>query len=214
MADRNKRSYKERFQDQFKFNIPDSFLLQSFDLKTEESKGFDLFLEQDSESASCIWDASIVLSSFMVETAGTSEFREKRCLEIGSGCGLSGLVMGFLCKEMILTDLGEVMPVLHRNVESNVEKWKEFLNLYGKGDEEKEGAKKSAEWNVKSIELFWGNDCSHLNPPFDVIIGADVVYEIQAFDLLITSLVELSSPETLLLFSFKHRWADLEKYSF
>ena len=41
------------------------------------------------------------------------------------------------------------------------------------------------EINVKVEELFWGNNVDQLKPPFDVIFGSDIIYEIQAFESLV-----------------------------
>jgi hypothetical protein len=60
-------------------------------------------------------------------------------------------------------------------------------------------------------ELFWGNDVTtlieqinkerHLEPystPFDYILGADIVYEIQGFDALIKTLQLVTGPNTII----------------
>ena len=54
--------------------------------------------------------------------------------------------------------------------------------------------------------LEWGQDVTAFNPPFDVILAADVVYIEESFPLLIKSLSDLSNLETIILFSSKHRY--------
>ena len=54
--------------------------------------------------------------------------------------------------------------------------------------------------------LEWGQDVSSFNPPFDVLLAADVVYIEDYFHALIKSLSELSSSETVVLLSCKHRY--------
>ncbi|PRP79622.1 hypothetical protein PROFUN_12812 [Planoprotostelium fungivorum] len=204
MADRNKRSYKERFRDIVDFQLPLEFINRCRSIKgvSPASHSAILAIEQDTESASCIWDASLVMSSWFCQQDEEilRQWKNSRCLEIGSGCGLSGIVMSATCAEMIATDLGEVMPILHRNVDKSGSILKELLGADGV--------------NIKSQELFWGNDCSALSPPFDIIIGSDIVYEIQAFDLLVKTLRDLSGPDTIIYISLEHRWKDVERFFF
>lgn len=47
----------------------------------------------------------------------------KRALELGSGMGLGGMTFALLgCREVILTDLDSVLPLLRKNVEANMSK--------------------------------------------------------------------------------------------
>jgi len=48
--------------------------------------------------------------------------------------------------------------------------------------------------------------------PFDIVLGTDVVYEIQYFDALINLLVELCSEETVFIMAMEKRWSDIEGY--
>jgi predicted nicotinamide N-methyase len=81
--------------------------------------------------------------------------KDKRVVEIGSGCGVTGIVASKLGADIIMTDLADEMDLLERNVAENLT------------DEEKT--------RTKAVELFWGEDASHVNPPFDIVLGADVV---------------------------------------
>ena len=81
----------------------------------------------------------------------------------------------FLGAKTVLTDLGDVLPILKSNVEANTNKYKQKLSYI--------------DATVK--DLFWGTDVSDLKGPesieatFDYIIGADIIYEIQGFEELI-----------------------------
>lgn len=49
-----------------------------------------------------MWDSGLLLSSFIFRHRAL--FRGKRILELGSGCGLAGLVMAHYAANVILTD--------------------------------------------------------------------------------------------------------------
>ena len=79
--------------------------------------------------------------------------------------------------------------------------------------------------NIEIKELFWGNplDEEIQKIKFDLILGADIVYEIQHFDLLITTLKDLTTHnpkmdstnhQTTILLAMEHRWKDVENYFF
>ena len=99
-------------------------------------------IKQDENSVSCIWDASIVLSRYMLNESEFPRgfFKNKQILELGSGCGLSGIISAFLGASTILTELGDVMPIL----KENVERLKQFESKFGEID-------------CVVEELFWGN---------------------------------------------------------
>jgi predicted nicotinamide N-methyase len=111
-------------------------------------------IDQEFETTNCVWDASIVLSKYMLNENSFSKgkkgskvlilleiellkklqkvqeilirsvililllghFKDKVVLELGSGCGLSGIVAAFLGARTILTDLGDMISLLQRNV--------------------------------------------------------------------------------------------------
>ena len=51
----------------------------------------------------------------------------------------------------------------------------------------------------------WGQDVKDLMPSPDVITGADVVYQQEHFDALVTTLHHLAAPHTLIYLAFKIR---------
>ena len=85
----------------------------------------------------------------------------KRILDLGSGTGITGFVAAALgASEVYVTEYDNkiLMDLLERNVK---------LNEY------KNGSK------VFAKALTWGNQEHHkeLNPPFDLIIGSDLLYQ-------------------------------------
>lgn len=60
--------------------------------------------------------------------------------------------------------------------------------------------------NITVAQFEWGKDASHLKPPFDIVLAADVIYIKETFPLLLQSLVDLSNHETVILLSCKRRY--------
>ncbi len=54
-------------------------------------------------------------------------------------------------------------------------------------------------------ELAWGEDVLPFSPPYDVVLGSDLVYELDALGSLFRTIAELSGPETRTLFALEIR---------
>jgi len=151
-----------------------------------ESFGRTIKILQDADGATgaTVWDASLVLSKYIENTDDFPPgfFVNKKCIELGSGCGLVGIVIGLLGAKIILTDQKFVMNLLRKNIETNIPSSK-----------------------VTAIELNWGQDVSFLNPPFQYIFCSDVIYLEDTFDLLIKTLRDLSDQNTEILLSMEIR---------
>lgn len=55
-------------------------------------------------------------------------------------------------------------------------------------------------------ELEWGQDISTFNPPFEYILGADIVYIEETFPQLLQTINDLSDENTVVLLSCKIRY--------
>lgn len=74
-----------------------------------------------------VWEASIMLSKWILFNSAL--FGDLVCLELGSGCGLSGIIMGSVCKKCILTDYidGLVKNMVYNvTLNSNVDEYEDF----------------------------------------------------------------------------------------
>lgn len=60
--------------------------------------------------------------------------------------------------------------------------------------------------DISVAQLEWGKDVSHLKPPFDIVLAADVIYIEDTFPLLVKSLADLSDRGTVILISCKRRY--------
>ncbi|KAF9189232.1 hypothetical protein BGZ51_009757 [Haplosporangium sp. Z 767] len=145
---------------------------------------------------------------------------ETSILELGSGCGLLGIVMAELCQDLLLTDQEAVLPLLVKNLRKNLDKKYFDLESSFSGSSTNhatsttastKGSRKVKERshasgtndNVDAIrpchiqvqELIWGQDLDQeLKRGFgiDYIVATDVVYNESIVPKLVQTLKELS----------------------
>ncbi|KYQ92088.1 hypothetical protein DLAC_06925 [Tieghemostelium lacteum] len=120
---------------------------------------------------SCVWDTSIVMSKYFELVIGSDALKGKRIIEVGSGVGLLGITLSNLGADIILTDQENMHDILNENVTNN--------------------CPHSTTTQVK--ELWWGSNVEAFNPPFDMIVGSDLIYEDHCIDILLQCLLDLSS---------------------
>lgn len=159
---------------------------------------------QNIDTGSCIWDAALVLGSYFCnERIFPPHFWPmKRVCEIGAGCGVTGIVVAQLGADVVLTELEEELKLLENNVRQNPifpSPYSSLLHSTHVG-------------STQTKKYYWGTDPSHLNAPFDIVIAADCVYELQLFDELAKALVDISSDNTIAYFCIEHRWSDIEEW--
>ncbi|XP_039791937.1 protein N-lysine methyltransferase METTL21A isoform X2 [Panicum virgatum] len=161
-----------------------------------EVMGHRLHISQDPNSkhlGTTVWDASMVFVKFLEKNSRKGRFcpskmKGKRVIELGAGCGLAGFGMALLGCDVTTTDQVEVLPLLMRNVERN-RSW-------------------ISQSNSDSVaELDWGNKehIKAVEPPFDYIIGTDVVYSEHLLQPLMETITALSGPKTKILLGYEIR---------
>ncbi|CAL0304059.1 unnamed protein product [Lupinus luteus] len=160
-----------------------------------EVLGHDLQFVQDPNSkhlGTTVWDSSLVFAKFLERNCRKGRFspaklKGKRVIELGAGCGVSGFGMALLGCDVIVTDQKEVVPLLQRNVDRNVSRvMQNNPKSFG---------------SIKVSELLWGDE-SHIKavgPPFDYIIGTDVVYAEHLLEPLLQTILALSGPRTTIV---------------
>jgi 2-polyprenyl-3-methyl-5-hydroxy-6-metoxy-1,4-benzoquinol methylase len=110
-------------------------------------------------TGSVLWDSSIMLSTmftqhgafFGLDTSNT------RIIELGSGCGLLGITLAALVKEVVLTDQYEMLPQLAKNIRRNL------------GDHS----------NTQVAEILWGDAIPRdllRRESVDYVVASDCVY--------------------------------------
>ncbi|KAE9616706.1 putative lysine methyltransferase, S-adenosyl-L-methionine-dependent methyltransferase [Lupinus albus] len=160
-----------------------------------EVLGHELQFVQDPNSkhlGTTVWDSSLVFAKFLERNCRKGRFspaklKGKRVIELGAGCGVSGFGMALLGCDVIVTDQKEVVPLLQRNVDRNISRvMQNNPKSFG---------------SIKVSELLWGDE-SHIKavgPPFDYIIGTDVVYAEHLLEPLLQTILALSGPRTTIV---------------
>ncbi|KAL0460150.1 UNVERIFIED_CONTAM: protein N-lysine methyltransferase METTL21A [Sesamum latifolium] len=168
-----------------------------------EALGHQLQFSQDPNSkhlGTTVWDASMVLVKFLEKNCrkgrfSPSKLKGKRVIELGAGCGVAGFGMALLGCDVVSTDQTEVLPLLMRNVERNTSRI-----LQTAPDADSFGS-------IEVAELNWGDE-DHIRavePPFDYIIGTDVVYAEHLLEPLLQTILALSGPRTTILLGYELR---------
>lgn len=121
------------------------------------------------------------------------DFRGKKGIELGTGCGPAGMGLYLLgLTDIILTDIAPVMPALKRNLKKN----KPVLNK-----------------SLKTAQLYWANaaQMNALSLPFDVVIAADVVYLEETVRPLVETMDELMAENGVVLLGYQLRSPEADK---
>ncbi|OMO86393.1 Nicotinamide N-methyltransferase-like protein [Corchorus olitorius] len=170
---------------------------------TFEVMGHQLQFSQDPNSkhlGTTVWDSSMVLAKFLEKNCRKGRFcpsklKGKRVIELGAGCGVAGFGMALLGCDVVSTDQIEVVPLLRRNVEWNTSS---IMQINSNSD---------SFGSIQVAELDWGNE-DHIKavaPPFDYIIGTDVVYAEHLLEPLLQTILALSGPKTTIILGHEIR---------
>lgn len=165
-------------------------------------------VEQDPDSfvlGTTVWDSSKTLLKFIEQRPEKFQRFTSIC-ELGAGCGgLAGItcaiVTGSLA-DVVLTDIGPVVPWLRRNVRANLtdkELQRVRVEQYAWYDGKSSVAiTKDFAMIFLPILLCRGTPVTKLKGPFDCILCADVVYEKACVKPLVQSLLALSHRKTVI----------------
>ena len=136
-----------------------------------------------------LWDGAYLLARYLEsEDFPAGRWRGRRCVELGAGCGLVGIVAWLLGAKVTLTDLEDAIAHTRKCVDKNTSTLKP--------DDSGE---------ISTQVLLWGDEPSGLPTPADVILGSDIVYQPDYLDDLIKTLNDLSGPQTVIYISYKPR---------
>eukprot|EP00511_Aplanochytrium_stocchinoi_P002087 CAMPEP_0204826366 /NCGR_PEP_ID=MMETSP1346-20131115/4065_1 /ASSEMBLY_ACC=CAM_ASM_000771 /TAXON_ID=215587 /ORGANISM="Aplanochytrium stocchinoi, Strain GSBS06" /LENGTH=225 /DNA_ID=CAMNT_0051954353 /DNA_START=215 /DNA_END=889 /DNA_ORIENTATION=- len=138
-----------------------------------------------------------IISKFLEEGEGFGRayFENKKVVEVGSGTGLVGIVLGIIGANVVLTDQAPVLELLQENIEHNLNDPKFDREVCGKFDVH---------------ELYWGSSkVPEIVQNADVIIGSDLIFAKENIPLLLTTFETLCSPEknTELIFAHIDRFS-------
>ncbi|KEH39196.1 putative lysine methyltransferase, S-adenosyl-L-methionine-dependent methyltransferase [Medicago truncatula] len=163
--------------------------------------GTTLSLHQNNLSmhvGTSVWPCSLVLVKFIDRWIHTPpnttnpythllNFQSKRAIELGCGCGVAGMGLYLLgLTDIILTDIPPVMPALKKNLKSN---------------------KPVLKKNLKYSILYWNNkdQINAVNPPFDFVVAADVVYIEESVPEFVNAMEVLVAEDGVVLLGYQIR---------
>ena len=143
------------------------------------------------ETGGVVWDSAIILSRLLATHAaalGLPLGADTRWLELGSGCGGVGIAVSkVLHVPVVLSDQESILPILAKNVRGN----------------------RCSSFTTQVAHLEWGAGatCSLApdTPPFDVIFGADVLFNEELVMALVETLVERSCKATTVVIAVEAR---------
>jgi predicted nicotinamide N-methyase len=152
-----------------------------------------------------LWPAARSLCEYIQFHA--IEFTGKTCIELGSGCGLVGLLCAstvIAARKTLITDMKPVEKHLQANIEANLE-------IIPYENKHEAVAPKTLEWG-KPIEQAILNEIKQ----FDYILLSDCVYWEELFDPLLCTLIELTdfSPRAVIYLSQTPRRGKIENRFF
>eukprot|EP00697_Spironema_sp_BW2_P007718 gnl/Spiro4/22079_TR10865_c1_g1_i1.p1 gnl/Spiro4/22079_TR10865_c1_g1~~gnl/Spiro4/22079_TR10865_c1_g1_i1.p1 ORF type:complete len:241 (-),score=74.52 gnl/Spiro4/22079_TR10865_c1_g1_i1:48-710(-) len=142
---------------------------------------------------SSIWDCGQYFVRYLDSPAALVHFSPdffvgKRVVELGSGTGLVGIAFALKGAEVVVTDKQEVLELMQTNVATNC----------------------PPPCEISARVLDWGDKAAalSLNPPFEFVVGADVVYNRDSFFLLLDSMLALGDSATTYLLAYRRRGLD------
>jgi predicted nicotinamide N-methyase len=149
-----------------------------------------------------IWDSTFVLLKYC--TLYKDRFiKSKHILELGAGTGVLGISLHLLePQSMVITDLGNVVPLIQLNIDLN-----EKMNRYVRNLQE----------TCHSLEYSWGRTDEAAHKVFsqcDVALGSDIVYYPEGYQPLVDTIVAFlrTSPIKRFLLGHRHRHPEDHKF--
>ncbi|ETV88042.1 hypothetical protein, variant 1 [Aphanomyces astaci] len=154
-------------------------------------------LFSDAWTGSRVWNASIFLSKHLLRLHDERQFITtalQSVIELGSGCGLIGLVARDVgAAHVVVTDQAEIVDLLSANVAQNT-------------------TASSGTGNVHAAEFTWGSPTFRSlwidNTPFDYILVSDCInpiYGVDSWRNLARSIRDLGSSTTVCYLSYEER---------
>eukprot|EP00029_Vermamoeba_vermiformis_P003803 TRINITY_DN14336_c0_g1_i1.p1 TRINITY_DN14336_c0_g1~~TRINITY_DN14336_c0_g1_i1.p1 ORF type:complete len:267 (-),score=87.95 TRINITY_DN14336_c0_g1_i1:214-1014(-) len=167
----------------------------TFDKKNKKWSDFEIFVREisiiDGGLGCAIWDAAIIMSRWVNKQAAL--FKDSTVIELGSGCGLTGIVMARYAKQVYLTDYLD--PVID-NLKYNV-----YLNsMDGEEDEVQPKEIRDKIATTKVAYLNW-DEVDNIKeeddplPKADVVIGSELTYSPKSVEALVKVIKRYMKPD-------------------
>lgn len=166
-------------------------------LKTRQYNYFLLKEQWDAGTPGKIWDSAIVMTDIFKTIFETNPYQlsNKRILDLSAGTGYIGLSLAQLYQQqsieppnVTLTDLPEALQLIKQNQILNNIQTTPYLNIE---------------------PLSWGNkreaEAILANSKLDIVIASDVLYNVDHFPELLSTLQNLCSEHTCIYLCYKQR---------
>lgn len=131
--------------------------------------------------AAAVWDGALCLCRFFEEQR--MDFSGRTVIELGAGTGIVGILAAMLGGDVTLTDLPLALEQLRTNMELNA------------------AAVAASRGRVRVQALPWGRALGSIPHSYDVVLGADVVYDSRCFPALLDTLLQLCGPRSVAFLS-------------
>lgn len=162
--------------------------------------GIDLEIHQDPDSrtlghGAVVWDSAVIFCKYLEHTpTACSNWHGKKVIELGSGCGLSGIAAMMKGCAVTLTDMGKVTESL---TTSNAERV--YAQMTSKGS----GAVTHPLLKPAVFPLDWTDwdsfEClgGAADAPFDILLSTDCVFSVSLVEPLVSCLRKLSGKNSV-----------------
>eukprot|EP00877_Chromochloris_zofingiensis_P010190 jgi/Chrzof1/5424/Cz16g02150.t1 len=158
----------------------------------------------------CAWDGALVLSAYL-NAQPSGSFEGLRCVELGAGVGLAGLVLAKLGARVVLTDQPQCIAFANMNIAKN---WLR-PNMPRKTQEHQH-----AIGQAEAVPLQWGAPgyldvvAALSKEPVDVVIATDCIYpdpdgSVPSSEHFMTACAGLCNYSTRVLVTFEARSDEL-----
>ncbi|KAJ3077613.1 hypothetical protein BCR33DRAFT_846347 [Rhizoclosmatium globosum] len=157
---------------------------------------------ESNESGTTVWEGGVALARHLAAEAGKNKLNlaGKSCIDLGSGTGIVGIACAKLGANVFLTDIDhpDVMGLLEKNAGQNTIKSAVSDNL---NIANKKATVIPLEWNSPPVIP----EQIQSMAPFDFILGADVVFAMEAVVKLVDTIAALSDRKTDVWIGHEHR---------
>ncbi|KAJ3233192.1 Platinum sensitivity protein [Chytriomyces hyalinus] len=163
------------------------------------------------ESGTTVWEGGVALARHLAAESAKKkvDMKGKSCIDLGSGTGIVGIVCAKLGAEVLLTDIDHpaILAILTKNAGQNILSSKSNSNS---SDSAINPTLAEAAGTATILPLEWDSPARIPSEiaskgPFDIIVGADVVYSMETVVKLVDTIEALSDRRTDIWIGHEHR---------
>ena len=150
-----------------------------------------------------VWDSSILLGQYLSKMEGRELMKAStKVLTLGCGCGLVGLTSSTLGCDVTLTDLETVLPLTNINIDKNINALRMAI-AFSKDKDEHGDVHRSNKPVARALD--WRTQDDFVDEKYDLILGADLMYELTLAEPLAATCDRLAATGADVLIGYEHR---------